>query len=112
MGALKHQGVAGSYIPYAETFLGKRWLLGNGKVERNGDRFLAQGAAPYPRLSSCSHCANKHPNMATCHAFVSGIPLPLLNAEHDHRSTYDGDSGIRYEADLEALQELKSLGWL
>ena len=76
------------------------------------DKFLAQPNWPYPRLSSCSHCANKYPNMPTCHAFLGGIPLPILAAEHDHRTPYEGDFGIRYEPDPGAVAELKSLGWL
>jgi hypothetical protein len=76
------------------------------------DKFLAQASRPYPRLSSCSHCANKHKNTPTCHAFLGGIPRPILDAEHDHRAAYEGDFGIRYEPDPAALLELKRAGWL
>ena len=75
------------------------------------DKFLAQGRQN-PRLASCSHCANKHPNSPTCHAFVGGIPMPLLNGEHDHQTPFAGDFGIRYEPDLGAVRSFRALGWL
>jgi hypothetical protein len=91
--------------------LGGNNLSGH-ELPARSEKFLAQGCTPYPRLSSCSHCANKHPNSPTCHAFVSGIPAPLLNAEHDHRTAFPGDFGIRYEPDRKAVRELRLVGWL
>lgn len=34
----------------------------------------------------------------TCDAFPDGIPWPIWNGEHKHRTPYEGDRGIQYEA--------------
>lgn len=47
-------------------------------------------------LPSCVLCRHKNDD-ATCTAFPKGIPLPILNAEHDHRQPYPGDNGIQFE---------------
>lgn len=82
------------------------------QVHPRWDKFLAQPSRPFPRLSSCSHCANKHPDMPTCRAFPEGIPMPLLDGERDHRAPYPGDFGIRYQPNPEAIAELQAVGWL
>ena len=50
------------------------------------------------QLSSCVTCKHKHED-ATCKAFPYGIPEPILDGSHDHKTEYPNDKGIRYEHD-------------
>jgi hypothetical protein len=47
---------------------------------------------------SCLTCRHKSTTGATCTAFPEGIPMPILDATHDHRTPYAGDGGVQYEA--------------
>jgi hypothetical protein len=49
------------------------------------------------KLSQCAFCIHKTPSDATCAAFPTGIPLPILRNQMDHRNGYDGDRSIRFQ---------------
>lgn len=46
-------------------------------------------------ISQCTRCKH-YSKDGTCPAFQNGIPMPIMNNEHDHREPYEGDSGIRF----------------
>ena len=46
----------------------------------------------------CHYCRHRSwDHRDSCSAFSDQIPLQIWNGEHDHRSPYPGDHGIRYE---------------
>jgi hypothetical protein len=47
----------------------------------------------------CDYCRHRFLalHQRRCSAFPDGIPLPIRRAEHDHRTAYPGDHGIRWE---------------
>jgi hypothetical protein len=47
--------------------------------------------------SDCATCVHKSIYFATCKAFPNGIPKQLLSGELQHRTPFQGDSGIMYE---------------
>lgn len=49
------------------------------------------------KLAACVTCKHKSPFGPTCAAFPEGIPNEILDAENDHRESFPGDHGIRYE---------------
>jgi hypothetical protein len=66
-----------------------------------------------PRTSRvCDYCRHRFLalHQRRCAAFPDGIPMPIWRAEHDHRTPYAGDHGIRWEAlrpeDIEVLKAL------
>ena len=53
-------------------------------------------------IASCPSCRHLHRADRTgnfCDAFPDGvgIPRPILLAEHDHKTPFPGDHGIRFE---------------
>lgn len=65
------------------------------REEPTGSRFVSQPGEV--TLSQCVSCKHKHGTGPTCAAFLDGIPEAILLGEHDHRESYPGDGGIRYE---------------
>ena len=54
-------------------------------------------------LPQCVFCRHSHmPELATCDAFLDGIPEDILQRGVDHRKPYPGDQGIRFEPKSEA----------
>ncbi len=51
---------------------------------------------PYILIPSCLDCIHKHPAADTCAAFPNGIPQLIKTGQHDHKTLYIGDGGIRY----------------
>lgn len=47
-------------------------------------------------ISQCAACAHWLGNKR-CDAFPEGIPDIILDNEHDHKTPYPGDDGIRFE---------------
>jgi hypothetical protein len=48
------------------------------------------------QLSQCVFCKHLIGN-ARCAAFRAGIPMKIRTNEHDHRKSFPGDNGIRFE---------------
>lgn len=61
----------------------------------------------------CDACRHFHDpssseDEGTCHAFPSGIPLPILFGQHIHTEPYPGDHGILFEAREVEKEEAKA----
>ena len=58
-------------------------------------------------MSQSMHCLTcKHYEGAwTCAAFPQKIPSEIATGDHDHRTPFEGDGGIRFERD-EGVEEL------
>lgn len=67
-------------------------------MSKQEDRFTdwddpeATGVTNPQQCQACRHYRNN----ATCSAFPNGIPIIILQDEHDHRKPYPGDRGIRF----------------
>lgn len=54
-----------------------------------------------PRTSRiCDFCRHRFwaLHQRRCEAFPDGIPMPIWRAQHDHRTPFPGDRGVRWEA--------------
>jgi len=45
---------------------------------------------------TCRHFHRTNKTSTTCDAFPERIPAPIILGDHDHRTPYPGDHGIRY----------------
>lgn len=45
----------------------------------------------------CTFCKHYHRGTFTCVAFSARIPDEIWNGNHDHRTAYAGDGGVRFE---------------
>lgn len=65
----------------------------------DGDVYIWPNESDIPAFSGvCTYCKHLR-DIAdrTCDAFPEGIPMPIWKSEHDHRTPYVGDNGIRFE---------------
>lgn len=64
--------------------------------EERQERFVMQyGSIVTPSCMTCKW--RSEVDLRLCVAFPKGIPLPILRAEHDHMTPYEGDHGVLYE---------------
>jgi hypothetical protein len=49
-------------------------------------------------VTPCSTCRHLYADAFSCAAFPDGIPEEILLGEHQHKTPFDGDNGIRYES--------------
>lgn len=50
-----------------------------------------------PRCFECRRLLSPGGGGMRCEAFPDGIPMTILLNEHDHRESYAGDGGLRFE---------------
>ena len=50
-----------------------------------------------PVCTGCRHLDHERLDARRCRAFPAGVPDAIWLGEHDHRTPYDGDRGIRFE---------------
>lgn len=66
------------------------------EADDRNDRFsLEYGTMVTPSCADCKWRSEIDPTL--CVAFPDGIPVPILTAEHDHKTPYKGDHGLLYE---------------
>lgn len=55
-------------------------------------------------ISQCVWCRHRSAGGGTCRAFPGGIPEAISTNKHDHRSSYDGDHGVRFEPEIVEIE--------
>lgn len=57
----------------------------------------------------CKHLHEGHPQPYTCPAFPERIPQRIISNQHDHRTPYPGDGGVRFEPVSQAAAEYAAM---
>ena len=65
------------------------------KIIKDSDPNKFSGAVTILKIP-CTSCKHYNKDL-TCKAFPDGIPIEILDWKHDHRTPFEGDSGIQYE---------------
>ncbi|MCU0302491.1 MAG: hypothetical protein MUC56_00310 [Thermoanaerobaculales bacterium] len=55
-------------------------------------------------LSQCLWCRHRSVDARRCRAFPDGIPEAIASNRHDHRRTYHGDRGIRFQPEVVEIE--------
>lgn len=59
-----------------------------------------------PGVILCFVCKRIDADAGTCEAFPGGVPGEMIVMNHDHRTPFEGDHGILWEPDLDAIGEM------
>ena len=57
----------------------------------------------------CEHLHEGQPQPYTCAAFPERIPQRILSNQHDHRTPYPGDHGLRFRPITQAAAEYAAM---
>ena len=59
-----------------------------------------------PQCTFCKHFQGFRGAKGLCNAFPDGIPTAIVNNEFDHKYSYNGDHGTRWEQSEDTLESL------